>query len=371
MSDDKKRILIIDDSTDDIHFVMENLKHDFAVLVATSGQKGLEIAAKDPQPDVILLDVMMPGMDGYETCRQLKENSSTENIDVIFVSAHDTMKEKMAGYDAGGSDYLIKPVQPEVLLQKVNLAIHNKQIRLETSAQKDMAFKTAMIALSNSGEQGVIMDFLRKNSLTTTTRELGNLIVNSINHYELDNSLQIRSNLEIVNVGTKTPIPPLEEELLMRQKDNGRIIEWANRVIFNFGSISLLVKNMPEDKEKLGRLRDHIAILLESAEDKLSSMEIGEKLAQLIIDSNKVLQEVEYEQKSYKVTAQQITDNMLIKLEASFHSCGLTEDQESLLLNIVQTGIDQSLEHFEQGLTIDQKMTDIFNRLAQFYFVNK
>ncbi len=97
MNTEKKRILIVDDSADDIHFVMESFSTDYAVLAATSGEKALQIADRDPRPDVILMDVEMPGMNGYETCRRLKEAESTRDIDVIFVSSHDTTEEKLAG----------------------------------------------------------------------------------------------------------------------------------------------------------------------------------------------------------------------------------------------------------------------------------
>jgi len=136
-----KKILIIDDSPEDIEVVIENLKNDYAVLVGTDGQKGLDLAANEPRPDVILLDVMMPQMDGYETCRRLKENPETQDIDVIFVSGKDTTEEKLAGYDAGGSDYLIKPVQPEELVRKVKANtsrwMHRQLVAQETFAWQD------------------------------------------------------------------------------------------------------------------------------------------------------------------------------------------------------------------------------------------
>ena len=125
---EKKRILIVDDSADDIHVLMENLKQDYAVLAATCGEKALELAGKTPRPDVILMDVSMPDMDGYETCRSIKQNPETQNIDVIFVSANDTANEKIIGYEAGGSDYLIKPVQPGELLQKIKLVFKNREV---------------------------------------------------------------------------------------------------------------------------------------------------------------------------------------------------------------------------------------------------
>ena len=364
MSDDKKRVLIVDDSADDIQFLMENLE-GFSVLVATSGEKGLEIAIKDPQPDVILMDVMMPGMDGYETCRKLKENPTTKNIDVIFVSAHDTTEEKLAGYDAGGSDYLIKPVQPEELLQKVRLAIDLKEAREETSNEKDMAFQTAMTAMTSAGEQGVVLEFLRNSYELNDIAELAYLIVDSLSKYDLKSSVQLRTFDNVIHFGSRAPLPPLEEELLMRLKDEGRIIEKDKRAIFNFGGISVLIKNMPEDEDKRGRFRDHLAILFAGAESRLSSLEIHQELREVLAQSKDTLKIINVEQIAHKTHSQSIMDAMLQKLEASFLNWGLNEDQEATLIKVVQDGINESLDHFEKGLSIDESMSEIFSRLER------
>ena len=132
MTDERKRVLIVDDSVDDIHVLIENLKQDYAVLAATSGEKALALASKKPQPDIILMDVMMPDMNGYETCRRLRQNPETRNINVIFISANDSADEKIVGYEAGGNDYLIKPVQPGELLQKIKLAIKNQEVFVDS-----------------------------------------------------------------------------------------------------------------------------------------------------------------------------------------------------------------------------------------------
>ena len=77
MNDKLKRILIVDDSPDDIHFVMEHFSDDYAVIAATSGKKALQLAIKEPQPDIILMDVEMPEMNGYETGQNLKADEAT------------------------------------------------------------------------------------------------------------------------------------------------------------------------------------------------------------------------------------------------------------------------------------------------------
>lgn len=362
MSDEKRRVLIVDDSPDDIHILMANLKQDYAVIAATSGGKALELAIKEPQPDVILMDVSMPDMDGYETCQHLKANPITQKIDVIFVSAHDTVEEKLSGYDAGGSDYLIKPVQPEELLQKVKQAIDNKDKRQEIGE----AMKVAMTAISNAGEQGVVLEFMRRSFAVSSIEELARLVVESTRSYGLENSVQLRSPYQTINFSSSDPMPPLEKELLFRLKDTGRIKESGTRFIANFGNLSQLVKNMPEDEDLRGRLRDHLALLLEGAAARLTVLEMNQELLKLAESSKKALLDIQTMQKEQKEKAMQIMDNVMHNLEGTFLSYGLSEDQEEKLFNIVQAGVNESLDNFEKGIQIDEHMQAIISRLVNF-----
>ncbi len=366
MSNEKKRVLIVDDSPDDIRILMANLKQDYAVLAATSGEKALEMAIKSPQPDAILMDVSMPGMNGYETCRLLKSNSETQDVDVIFVSAHDTVEEKLSGYDVGGSDYLIKPVQPAELLQKVKQAIENKEKRRESTVEVTEAMKVAMTAITSAGEQGVVLEFMRNSFSVSSIENLAKLIVDSIAHYDLSASVQIRYAGESLNFSNIEPMPPLEKELLSRLNDAGRLIEKGSRFIANYGDISLLIKNMPEDEEYRGRLRDHLALLIEGADARLQVLKIHQQLNELIESSNKALVDFQAQQQAQKEKSVRIMENVMLNLETSFLSYGLTEEQENKLVNVIEKGIEQSMENFNQGLQIDEHMKMILNRLAQF-----
>ncbi|HEC20534.1 MAG TPA: response regulator [Gammaproteobacteria bacterium] len=366
MTEEKKCVLIVDDSADDLHILMENLKQDYAVLAATSGEKALALATRDPQPDVILLDVMMPDIDGYETCRQLKANPDTSDLDVIFISAHDTTEEKLAGYNAGGSDYLIKPVQPSELLQKVKLAIKNKQAHSEVLAGQSMAMETAMTAMTSLGEQGVVLDFMRRSFAVSSIEELARLIVEVSSSYGLENTVQICGSREIIYASTHEPVSPLEQELLVRLKDAGRLREIKDDLVANFGAITQLILGMPEDEEKRGRLRDHIAVLLEGAEARLQVLEMDLELAQLVKDSNKALLHIGNMQKEQKQAAMQIMDNVVERMETSFFGMGLTEEQEQSLMSIVQEGVDRSLDNLDRGARIDDQLHAIVHRLENF-----
>ncbi len=366
MNTEKKRILIVDDSADDIHFVMESFSNEYAVLAATSGEKALQIADRDPRPDVILMDVEMPGMNGYETCRRLKETESTRNIDVIFVSSHDTTEEKLAGYDAGGSDYLIKPVQPDMLLQKVKLAINNRAEREASAEETTSAIQTAMTAISNIGEQGVIIEFLRRSFSADNGETLARQIVEATASYGLENSVQITCSEKPVYASSSQSIPPLEKELLSKLTGETRILESGSRLILNFGVVSQLIKNMPDDDDRRGRLRDHLAILLEGAEARAKALAIQTGVASFVADSNQTLLEIEDLQKTQQQSGMQIMDDVMQDIETAFFTYGISEEQEKEIIDIVQLGVDKSQVNLEQGIQLNQQLRAIIDRLAQF-----
>lgn len=370
MNAEKKRILIVDDSADDIHFVMESFSKEYAVLAATSGEKALQIADRDPHPDIILMDVEMPGMNGYETCRRLKEAESTRDIDVIFVSSHDTTEEKLAGYDAGGSDYLIKPVQPDMLLQKVKLAINNRAEREASAEETTSAIQTAMTALSNIGEMGVIIDFFRRSFSADSNETLARQIVESTTSYGLESSVQINISKRPVYASSSKSIPPLEQELLSRLTGETRILESGSRLILNFGAVSQLIKNMPDDDDRRGRLRDHLAILLEGAEARAKALAIQTGLASVVADSNQTLLEIESLQKVQQQSGMQIMDDVVRDIETAFFTYGLTEDQEKKIMDIVQLGVDKSQVNLEQGLQLNQQLRAIIDRLVFIHVIN-
>src|SRR5574340_1175675 len=125
-------ILVVDDTPENIDVLRGILGADYTVKVANSGQLALKIAAAQ-LPDLVLLDVMMPGMDGYEVCRQLKADPLTRAIPVIFITARGETEDEVQGLGLGAADYLAKPVVPAVVKARVQtqLALHRAQLELE------------------------------------------------------------------------------------------------------------------------------------------------------------------------------------------------------------------------------------------------
>jgi len=115
----KKTVLLVDDSPDNLVLMNDLLKDLYKVKVANSGEKALRIATTGQPPDVVLLDVMMPEMDGYEVCRRLKANPVTRNIPIIFLTAKSEVEDEKLGLDLGAVDYITKPISPPITLARV------------------------------------------------------------------------------------------------------------------------------------------------------------------------------------------------------------------------------------------------------------
>ena len=125
----KQTILVIDDTPENLSVINALLREFYQVKVSTSGVDGLNVAQMQSQPDLILLDIMMPDIDGYEVCRQLKANPVTENIPVIFLTAKIHMEDEQRGFDVGAVDYIVKPISPPIVLARIQTHLFLKDQR--------------------------------------------------------------------------------------------------------------------------------------------------------------------------------------------------------------------------------------------------
>ncbi|MDP2771164.1 MAG: two-component system response regulator [Giesbergeria sp.] len=112
-------VLVVDDTPDNLVLVSELLGDSYRVKVANSGARAIKAAQTDPVPDLVLLDIMMPEMDGYEVCRQLKASAATRDIPIIFLTARADSDDERLGLELGAVDYITKPMSPSIVLARV------------------------------------------------------------------------------------------------------------------------------------------------------------------------------------------------------------------------------------------------------------
>ncbi|WFS63428.1 hybrid sensor histidine kinase/response regulator [Pseudodesulfovibrio thermohalotolerans] len=128
-------ILLVDDQPENITIMIEALHSQYTLLAATDGAFALERAASEPRPDLILLDVMMPGMSGHDVCSRLKSNPATQDIPVIFVTSLDAPDDEARGLRLGASDYITKPISPPVVQARVRTHLDLKRAREQLQRQ--------------------------------------------------------------------------------------------------------------------------------------------------------------------------------------------------------------------------------------------
>ncbi len=130
---ERQTVLVVDDTPENIDVLSGLLRPEYRVKAAPNGQRALQVARAQPQPDLILLDVMMPGMDGYQVCRELKADPRTHHIPVIFVTARNEVEDEEKGLSLGAVDYITKPISPPIVLARVRtqLALYDQNRQLE------------------------------------------------------------------------------------------------------------------------------------------------------------------------------------------------------------------------------------------------
>jgi putative two-component system response regulator len=126
---EKQTVLVVDDTPDNLTLMSGLLKDKYKVKIANNGERALKVALTGTPPDIILLDIMMPVMDGYEACRQLKANPETRDIPVVFLTAKAEVEDEMKGFELGAVDYITKPISPPIVLARVHTHLQLKKVR--------------------------------------------------------------------------------------------------------------------------------------------------------------------------------------------------------------------------------------------------
>jgi putative two-component system response regulator len=125
---ERATVLVVDDAAENLSLMSALLKGTYRLKVANSGEKALAYARAEPKPDIILLDIMMPGMSGYEVIQVLKSDAATRHIPVIFLTAMSTAEDEQRGLDLGAADYITKPISPATMLARVRTQLENKLV---------------------------------------------------------------------------------------------------------------------------------------------------------------------------------------------------------------------------------------------------
>ncbi|MCI5144414.1 MAG: response regulator [Candidatus Electrothrix sp. AR3] len=191
-------LLLIDDDVFHLQLMKTTLEKEYTVSIASTGVHGLDLAV-ERQPDLILLDLNMPGMDGYEVCRRLKENSATRKIAVIFVSARDHEDDEYRGFTLGAVDYINKPINLQILHARITVQLRIKQLLEQQKKQSDSLIQS-----------------LHQNNMQVETEQ---------------------ERLQQENNNFLTILDSIQEQIII--EDAQKRIFWVNRPVLNFCEMAM------------------------------------------------------------------------------------------------------------------------------------
>lgn len=367
----RPKLIIVDDDAILVDIVSQSLKRDFDFVHAEDGASCRRHLAT-AQPDAILLDIELPDIDGYQLCRDIRATTETSDIPIIMISAHDTLQDRITGYEAGADDYVTKPFTPEELHYKLKAALKRHHDTLNARNDYRFAFDTAMTAMSSSGEIGIVLNFLRSCFSSVTTRDLASLILQSCDEYGLRATTQLRTDHHVETLSNQGPVSNLEQEVIRRLASTDRIFDFGPRTVISFPRVSVLIKNMPlDDEARYGRIKDNIALLVEGADARAEILEVEQQareqhkaLRDLIKQTGEALGEMRSGYKMQRKAAVDIVDKLLRDLEASFLSLGLTEEQETKVMGMANNALNSLLELQDASRTSDRIIETLLTRLS-------
>lgn len=330
------------------------------------------LAAVGQNPDIVLLDIEMPGLNGIEVCRTLRQTTGWQGP-VIFVSCHDDMETRLHAYDAGGSDYIVKPFNAEELLQKVKVA---EKILVEKQGFEDqvaMASQTAFTAMSAMGELGMIMQFLRTSFACVTCAQLARELLDVVHQYGLEGLVELNIDGEEQQVSTHGACTPLELSILQHGRGMGHQFQFRDRLVINYPSITLIVSKLPIDNpDAVGRLRDNLAILAEGASARLVALSAdaafkrqGHGIQGALGTLSGVLADTEKQQAAYRISALTSIDEYILALEHSFVHLELTHKQEEALTVMARQMAENLGKKLGDSREVSEKLHIVVKQLQQ------
>lgn len=368
MSDQKHRIMVVDDEKKNLTIMQDLLEDDYQLYMAGSGKECIE-QYDEFEPDVMLLDIMMPEMNGYEVCKEIVKNKSDAQI--IFVSANDTLEDRLKGYEYGATDYFVKPFDHDELLAKINNVLSYKEQLNQVKENAQNASQVAFKAMTSASELGQVLRFMQTSSTIKSIKELAKSLLETATSFSLDCTVQIRGADEIVTYNENGPASPLEETILLKAKDKGRIYDSKEMSIFNYEVVSLFVKNMPLDDEvRYGEIKDIACYLLDSVEARIlnlnTELEILKQksyLMSIIEYVSSTFEDINKNMSTLREQGATIVEDMMEQMDELLPKLGLEEGQEDSLMSITEAGVEKTTALFNQEVKVDSKFIDLIGRL--------
>lgn len=332
------------------------LENDYPLAMFASAEACLERIASE-KPRMILLDVSLPGMDGYAMSRQLKAEQETRDIPIAFVSAHDTLEARLAGYEAGGEDFIVKPLEIAEIRHKVRVAERRGEERSLAAERAQSAEQLTELLMASMNDYVALVSYLGKMAGCADATEVAEATLQLLRNLMLDGVVQIRLKTGDLTMSAAGADVPLEVSIMNHVRAMERIFEFRRRSVYNFDHVTIMVNNMPlSDSEACGRIRDNLAIAAQGADARLQGIEAENDnhqkqegirgLLRRVADSVGAIRELH---KKSQMAGAEIAFQLQEDMAKAFVRLGLSNSQEHFLGEMVRDNADRLLDLLKSG----------------------
>ncbi|WP_153112021.1 response regulator [Propionivibrio limicola] len=359
------KVFIVDDDPTVVEIIGAILEPDYPQESFLSAEDCLQRLASE-KPDLFLLDVNLPGMNGYELCQRIKKEAGMRNTSVIFVSGHDTIEERIKGYDAGGEDFIVKPFEPEELMRKVQVAESIVRNQRSLAEQAEQAELLSSLVMASMDETGILLQFMSKLIAMETPAEIAEELLGLMQRYRLEGVVQTRIGDDVETVSAAGINLPLEVSVIEHVRGQGRIFEFSCRGVHNFERVTLMVNNLPlDDPDYCGRLRDHLSVAAQGVDSRLKAIQAERAVLSALDNIGDTIMELRSAQQRNTQASSKLISDLQETLLNSFYKLGLTDNQEKFLQNLVGDFMGRMAELLNRDSETQNTLLRLNQRLGQ------
>lgn len=364
------KVIVVDDDVTTGIMVEAMLDEVAAVEHFPSAATCLE-RLHDGFPDLFLLDVEMPEMDGYELCRRIKASPAGKQVPVIFLSSHDRLEDVLAGYDAGAEDYVLKPFEHIGLQRKIDNLMRIVRERSAAQAQAKEVEEVVSVFSDSLNDNAIIIKYLRSLNECSEYHDVVDLTLSALDSSHVGGAIQIRMRNVEKTFSHAGEDRPMEIAVMNHVRDMDHIFEFNTRAVFNFGRISILVTNMPlSDPGLCGRIRDNLAIIAESADAKLSAIQSGAdnqhlraEIADLLDGLSKTVDSYGHRYDEARARASLHTAGLTDRLLVALAHVGMRADEEEAIIGLVRADSEKLIDLFDFAGETSTNLMNLRSRL--------
>ena len=324
-------------------------------------------------PDIILLDINMPERSGFDILKDIQSRAELTHIPVLFISGEASDEEVLRAYEAGGHDYLVKPVRMDELVIKIDRYIkHFSQVKvkeLQITDAQTMAFD----AMAANSELGKIIRFFEESAHLKSFYDLGKLFLDSIGEFGVAGSVMFFTGNDEFYLSCDGIDYPLERKTIKAARNSRKIVDVGEKSLFNYPKVSLLIKNMPVDNPvRYGHLKDQLCIFLNGVAERVESLHnehLAERQSEHISIVANVMAQMVLDMEKNSVKLSKALEDVIIELESKISAelvgFNLLEEEEKVLIQNISQSIEKASSLFDTSVEFEAQYNSVIQSLLK------